>query len=218
MDVTQNHSTQVELPRPPISDNNKEILQSYGDMIEDDYHNFKKPFMEWLLTEGKDLYREEGYSESTVEHTHYKVDEAYRWKWERTEEYTTELTIEDATDLLHFMMKKTSHPDRYIYGFEKSIRRLFKYFRNELGRPIGEWEHDIPIKKTQGSSQHIKDKFYPGEMNALYEASLSKYSLPSYYNKNLSTDQRDALKSLVAQRLGKTKAEIEPQDFKTASS
>jgi len=211
-------TTTVELPRPPISENNKNALKPFGEMVTDDYEDFKRKFMEWLLTEGKNTYKKNGYSESTVEHTHYKVDEAYRWKWDQTGEYTTTLTPEEATELLDFMMKNTSHPDRYVYNFEKSIQRLFKYFRKELGRPIGEWEHDIPIEKGKGSSKNTKDKFYPEEMNALYEAALNKYSIPSYYNKNLSTEERESLKALVAQRLGKKKNDVGPEDFKQASS
>lgn len=207
-----------DLPREPVSDNNRETLSQFGPMMQDDYEDFKRGFMEWLLTEGKNTYKKNGYSESTVEQTHYKVDEAYRWKWDREEEYTTTLTPEEATELLDFMMRKTTHPDRYIYGFEKSLRRLFKYFREELNRPVDEWEHDIPIKKSEGSSDHIKDKFYPTEMNVLYEAALAEYSLPSYHNKNLTSEQRDSLKSLVAQRLGKKKDDVGPEDFKEASS
>lgn len=209
---------QVELPREPVSDNNKKALSSYGKMILDDYRDFKRGFMMWLTTEGKNTYRGEGYSESTVQHTHYKIDEAYRWKWERAEEYTTEFTPAEATELIDFMMRRTSHPDSYIYSFEKSLRRLFKYFREELNRPIEVWEHDIPIEQSRGSSQHIKDKFYPEEMSALYEAALKRYSVPSYHNKNLSSEERDGIKAFVAQRLGKPKNEVTPQDFQDASS
>ncbi|MUV60207.1 site-specific integrase [Halobacterium sp. CBA1126] len=211
-------SGDVELPRPPVSDNNSEALEQFGGMVESDYHDFKHSFMEWLLTEGKDTYRLKGYSDSTVEHTHYKVDEAYRWKWSQTGEYTTTFTPEDATELVDFMVRKTSHPDRYVYGFEKSVRRLFKYFREELNRDVPEWEHDIPIQQSKGSSDHIKDKFSPAEMNAVYEAALGEYSLPSYHNKNLSSDARSELKALVAQRLGMPKEDVGPSDFTDASS
>ncbi|GAD52989.1 hypothetical protein MBEHAL_1749 [Halarchaeum acidiphilum MH1-52-1] len=188
-------------------------------MTENDYESFKRGFMEWLLTEGKNTYRGRGYSDSTVEHTHYKIDEAYRWKWEKTGEYTTEFTPEDATELIGFMVKRTSHPDRYIYGFEKSIRRLFKYFREELNRHIEEeWDHGIEIEQSRGSSEHIKDKFYPEEMNAVYEAALNEYSLPSYYRKSMTSEERNELKILVAQRLGIPKAEVGADEFKEASS
>ena len=211
-------SERIELPRPPVSENSKEALAEYGDMVVADYRDFKRNFMEWLITEGKSPYRGEGYSDSTVEHTHYKVDEAYRWKWNQTGEYTTEFTPEEATTLIDFMMKRTEHPDRYIYGFEKSIRRLFKYFREELNRDIEEWEHDIPVEPSRGSADHVKDRFYPEEMNKLYETALNKYSVKSYYNKNMTGAERDALKATISQRLGIPKSEVGPEEFKEASS
>jgi integrase len=217
MNISQNPST-TELPRPPVSENNINALHEYGEMVLDDYESFKRNFMEWLLNEGKDLYRRKGFAESTVEHTHYKVDEAYRWKWNQTGEYTKEFTPEEATELIDFMMKKTDHPDRYIYGFEKSIRRLFKYFRNEMNQDIGEWEHDIPVEQNSGNDAKIKNRFYPQEMNALYEATLNDNSIKSYYNKSMTTEERDSLKRYVAQKLGIPKAEVGPDHFKLASS
>lgn len=208
----------VELPREPISSNNREALEPYGEMIVSDYEDFKRDFMEWLLTEGKNTYKKKGYSRSTVEHTHYKVDEAYRWKWEREDEYTTEFTTTDATDLVDFMVRMTAHPDRYVYGFEKSIRRLFKFFRNERGRNIEDWEHDIPIEQSEGSRDHIKDKFFPEEMNAIYEAALNKYSIPNLYAGTLSAEERDELKILLSQRYGVPKDEIDEETFNAASS
>lgn len=218
IDREQSQNGEVELPRPPVSSNNEDALEPFGEMVVEDYREFKKPFMEWLMTEGKDTYRLKGYSKATTKQTHYKIDEAYRWKWNQKGEYTTEFTVEDATELIDFMVRRTSHPDRYVYGFEKSVRRLFKYLRNELNRNVPEWDHDIPIEQSKGTSSHIKDKFKPHEMNGLYEAALKKYSLPSYYNKSLSDDERDSLKALVSQRLGKPKKDVAPEDFTDASS
>lgn len=207
-----------ELPRPPVSDNSKEALEPYGEMILADYTEHKREFMEWLLTSGKNTYKNKGYSASTVEHTHYKVDEAYRWKWERDGEYTAEFTREDATSLLDFMVRMSAHPDRYVYSFEKSLRRLFKFFRDERGRDIPEWTHDIPINQSEGTRDHIKDKFYPEEMNAIYEAALSKYSIPNLYSNRMTSEERERLKTLISQREGIPKDSITREVFNNASS
>jgi len=148
---------EVELPRDPISSNNLEILESYGELVVSDYRQYKREFMEWLLIEGKNLYKKEGCSNSTVEHTHYKVDEAYRWKWRREDEYSTEFTTHDATDLVEFMVRMTSHPDRYVYDFEKSLRQLFKFLRDERGRNIGNWE----IESCHGTA-FVTERRLPG--------------------------------------------------------
>ena len=218
MKLTSETASTVEIPVPPVSQNNKEALQQFTQTAATDYETFKHDFIEWLLTTGKDTYRREGFAESTVKHTHYKVDEAYRWKWDRTGEYTTSFTPEDATTLIDFMMRKTAHPDRYIYSFEKALRRLFKFFREARGEPIPEWDHDIPVDPSRGSADHVKDRFYTDEMKRLYEASLEMYSVRSYHNKNMTSAERDATKALVAQRLGVPKTEVGPEEFKEASS
>jgi len=208
----------VELPRDPISENTAKALEVYGEMVESDYREFKEGFMRWLLTRGKNTYKNTGYSESTVVHTHYKIDEAFRWKWEQDGEYTTEFTHGDATALIEILVTKSSHPDRYVYNFEKCVRRYFKYLRDERGREIDEWEHNIPIEQTKGSSEHIKDKFYPEEMNAIYEAALNRYSIPNLYSDTITERERDELKALLAQRYGKSKDEITQDTFNAASS
>lgn len=210
--------TEIDLPREPVAENTHDALEPYGEMILSDYEDFKRDFMEWLLTEGKNTYKKKGYSRSTVEHTHYKVDESYRWKWERDGEYTTEFTTDDASELIEMLVKYGDHPDRYVYGFEKSIRRLFKFLREERGRDIEDWEHDVDLKQSEGSSDHIKDKFYPEEMNALYEAALKKYSIPNLYSPSITAEERDELKIHLSQRWGIPKDNITREKFNNASS
>src|SRR6056297_1742611 len=93
----QQASEHIELPRPPVAEDTQEMLENFTPLLAEDYEQFKVEFIEWLLTEGRDSYRREGYSESTVITTHYKVEETYRWLWERGGEYTKNLTPEDAT-------------------------------------------------------------------------------------------------------------------------
>jgi integrase len=214
----ETESKPIELPRPPVAEDTQEMLENFEPLLAEDYEQFKVEFLEWLLTEGKDEYRREGYSESTVITTHYKVEETYRWLWERDEDYTKNLMPEDATELIDFLMKRTPHPDQYVATFEKSIRRLFRFLRDQKGRDIPEWEHDIPIDPSRGSGSARKDRFYPNEMNELYETALKTNSVKSYHNKNMSSRERENLKITLAQRFGKPKSEIAPEDFKRANS
>jgi integrase len=222
MDITKTQTDekrpQVELPIPPVSNTSKSLLEPRGEMILSDYRTFKRDFLNWCLTVGKNTYKKRGYAESTVEHTHYKVEESYQWKWERHDEYTTEFSPDDATDLLEFMVRHTSHPDRYVYSFEKSLRRLFKFLRDERGRSIPEWEHDVPLSPSEGSREYIKDKFYPEEMAALYEAALAEYSLPNLYSPSITSEEREELKTLVSQRYGISKDDLDRETFNDASS
>jgi integrase len=207
-----------ELPLPPVSKLTRERLQPYGDVIASDYEDYKRDFLQWLLARGKNTYKNKGYAETTVKHTSYKVDEAYRWKWDRDEEYTTEFRPETASELIEFMIRYTEHPDRYVYNVEKCVRRLFKFLRDERGRDIPTWDHDIPLEKTEGSSEHIKDKFYPREMNAIYEAALKKFSFPTLYSSAISAHERERLKNLLSARHGIPKDTITKETFESASS
>jgi len=216
IDNTQNRD--VKLPIPPVSKKTIDHLENYSEMVQEDYKQFKIDFLQWLITEGKDTYREEGFAESTVKTTHYKIDESYRWQWEHTERFTKEFPQDQAEELLDILMRKSPHPDSYVHIFEKALRRLFKYFREARNRDIPEWEHDIPVEPNRGStkSKHIKDRLYADEMARLYEAAIQEYSIKSYWN--VDPDERQELKRMIAQQQGITMDEIGPEEFKKASS
>ncbi|TKX73568.1 site-specific integrase [Halorubrum sp. GN11_10-6_MGM] len=214
MELKDDTTQTVESPVPPVAQDTQEALEQFSPFTAEDYETYKQDFIEWLLTRGKNTYKREGYAEHTTKTTHYKVDEAYRWLWNRNEQYTKEFTPEDATDLLEFLVRNTTHPETYVYTFEKCLRRLFKFQREELRKDVPEWEHDIPLDSNNHSSD--KDKFYPEEMAELYETSLSEFSIRNY--RSVSVEERDRIKRYLAQRLEKPKAEIGPDEFAEASS
>jgi integrase len=207
----------VEFPMPVVSEQTDDMLKRFGELLGDDYRQFKRQFITWLLTEGKDTYRSEGYSEATTKTTHYKVDEAYRWFWERREEYSKNLTPDDATELIDHLARKTPHPDGYTYTFEKSLRRLFEFQREEQSATFEEWEHDIPLDTSDDTTDE-RDRFYPQEMQSIFRTAMQKYSVRSYHNKDMNAEERDRIKANLAQRLEKPKSEIGPEDFKRANS
>ena len=214
MQLKEDTTETVESPVPPVAEATKERLEDFSALLGDDYHEFKQDFLKWLLTEGKNTYKQQGYADATVRTTHYKVEEAYRWLWERDGSYTKELTPEDATELIEFVVRHTTHPDSYAYTFEKSIKRLFKFFREKRGKNIPEWDHDIPLDTNTDSS--TKDKFYPEEMASLYESSLGVYSVKGYHSVDRS--EREQIKAFLAQLFEMPKSEIGPEEFERANS
>lgn len=218
MNINDNETERTELTVPPIAGETEAALESFSEMIHDDYKQYKTTFIRWLMNEGKDTYRGEGFSDSTIRTTHYKIEEVYRWVWEREEEFTKDITPEQATELIDFLMRRTDHPDSYVYTFEKCIRRLFKFKREKQNRQIPEWDHDIPVEPSRNSdkSEHIKDRFYPDEMNRLYEAALEEYSIKSYHN--MTPDERAELKRFISQQQGIKLEDVSKDDFKNVSS
>ncbi|GAB3321886.1 tyrosine-type recombinase/integrase [Haloplanus salinarum] len=214
MQLKEDTTKTVEFPVPPVAEATEERLDDFSALLGDDYRDFKQTFLEWLLIEGRDTYKREGYADATVRTTHYKVEEAYRWLWEREESYTKEFTPDDATELIEFLVRRTTHPETYVYTFEKSLKRLFKFFREKRNKDIPEWSHDIPLDTNSDSS--TKDKFYPEEMRALYEAALAISSVKSYHS--VSRSERDQIKAYLAQRFEMPKSEIGAEEFERANS
>jgi hypothetical protein len=214
MQLEEDTTETVEFPVPLVAEATKEQLEDFSALLADDYREFKENFLEWLLIEGQDTYKRQGYSEATVRTTHYKVEEAYRWLWEREGSYTKEFTPEDATELIGFLVRRTTHPESHVYMFEKSLKRLFIFFREKQDKDIPEWSHDIPLNTSSDSS--TKDKFYPEEMRALYEAALAVSSVKSYHS--VSRGERDRIKTYLAQRFEMPKSEIGPDEFDQANS
>lgn len=214
MELKEDTNKTVESPVPPVAEATEERLEDFSALLSDDYREFKEDFIEWLLIEGRNTYKRQGYSDATVRTTHYKVEEAYRWLWDRDDAYTKEFTPEDATELIEFLVRRTTHPESYVYTFEKSLKRLFKYFREKRNKDLDEWNHDVPLDTNSDTS--TKDKFYPEEMRSLYEAALSIGSVKSYHS--VSAEERDQIKAYLAQRFEKPKSEIGPDEFEQANS
>jgi len=218
MNIDKSVNQTTELPVPPISEDTKEALEPYSPMVRQDFKQFKIDFLHWLIEQGKDTYRQEGFAESTVKTTHYKLESAFRWLWEEDGEFTKFIPQDRATELLDDLMKYSDYPDSYIWNVEKAIRRLYKYLREHKNRPLDEWEHDIPVEPSRGSdsSENIKDRFYPEEMNRLYEVSLQVYSIRSYWSVN--PDERQELKRFVSQQQGVNIEDVGEEHFEKASS
>lgn len=63
-----------------------------------DYTNHRETLLKWLLHLGKDPQNATGYSKSTVKCDAYRIDQFYRWVWEKEDGYTTAVTHIHADD------------------------------------------------------------------------------------------------------------------------
>lgn len=64
-----NHNS-IEFPMPPVSQANEEALLKYAPLKRDEYCEFKKQLLPWLLRYGKAPVK----SKTTVQQTHYKLE------------------------------------------------------------------------------------------------------------------------------------------------
>jgi integrase len=103
----------------------------------------------------------------------------------------------------------TSKSDRS--NKQNAIISLFKWRAEVFGD--GEWEPDDDWREHSGGNSDQKDQphFTDDERARLRDAVLDFRSVPHY--NTLEPDERDDMKTYLAQRLGKEKDEITPDDF-----
>lgn len=196
---------------PIIAEDTHEALHDEHARARADYNTWKRGFLEWLHYEGKKPARLEGYSPSVIKQTNYKTDQIMRWLWNKRG-YTTELTPDDADDLMQEMGRYSEYGDANLLNFVKTIKRIFSYYNSEKGAEI-DWECEYELDDGGVTN---RDYFRKGEFHALYEAALN-HGAVKHYN-NCTPDERDELKAHLAQRFGKQKELIGPNDFDKANT
>lgn len=192
---------------PPISRG----LLNYRQLV--DYDEHRKSLITWLSTQGKEPEKNKGYAPSTVTNYAHRLDKFYRWVWERSGRYTTQITHAHADNYMELfaideLRKENGSPysGNHKRKTGNAIERLFEWRTHELG---GEpWSPDVKFaEKTHNQA----DAFTKAERQKLREAALEYDSIPKY--NDLSTEERDRWKSHLAQKLGKPKTEIAPSDW-----
>jgi len=210
---TDTDDTTIQLP--PVSKHNREALERFAPIYTDEYEGYKEDFLIWLHQKGKNPFKGDGYAQSTVKTTHYKIEKAYRWKWQQADEFTKTFTPGDAESLIDKLVSETTLKDREVRDYIKAIKRLFRWFSDTGGKRY-DWEYSkIGQLEQQGASKR-QHYFKRDEMNSLYNAAIEYGSMKSY--RTVNPDERDRLKATLAQRLGKKKTDIGPDDFADANS
>lgn len=199
----------------PICDKNSDALERFPPLHREDYRGFKQDFMEWMLSEGKNPIKKEGYSENTLRQTHYKLEEVFRYLWSQKGQYVTDITPDDADKFLNSILG--NQKDQAVMDFIKSIKRFHKYQNHTKGENY-DWEYENKDELSTNANSKTVDYFKREEMHDLYEASLTNSSVKSYHNKNMTNEERERIKIHLAQRFEKPKSEITEKDFSQANS
>lgn len=206
---------EVTLPVTLVARDTKTDLEQFAPLKREEYEGFKESFLKWLAREGKSPTKGEGYASDTVRQTHYRIDHAYRWKWDRDSEFTTEFTPDNGDDLIEFLTHRTTKPESESAKYQKSLKRLFSFFNHTKQRDY-EWDPDHLSDKSGDSMSH--NYFKKHELGKLYAAATEISSFKSYNNKGMTSDERQRLKIHLAQRFEKPKDDIGPGDFDRANS
>lgn len=171
------------------------------------YRNWRESFIEWLVHEGKDPERLEGYAEGTIDKTAYRTGQFARWVWDAEGGFTLQFTHDHADEFMQELLY-----DDYSGGHkantQKAIKRLFKWLAHERGGET--WEPERPFSNHRGASQP-QEYLTLEERRKIREAALEYGNIPGY--NDLSPEERDRWRGYIAQRLGKPKSEIVPNDW-----
>jgi integrase len=201
----------AEFDFPLVAQETIEALDDKHARAKSDYQSWKRDLLEWLHFEGKDPDRLRGYSKATLRNSNYKIDQIMRWLWNHRD-YTTELTPDDADQLMKELGRYSEYGDANLNNFVKTIKRIFSFYNNEKGKTI-EWECKIDLNEPSVTN---RDYFKKREFRPLYEASLAHGTIQHYHS--CTPDERAELKAHLAQRFEKPKDEISPEDFDQANS
>jgi integrase len=200
-----------EFDFPILAGDTEKALDDLHGRARTDYETWKRGFLNWLYHEGKKPDRGQGFASGTIRKTSYHTDAIMRWLW--TERgYTTELTPEDADELMKTLGRHSDYADSNLNNIVKTIKRLFSYYNHEKGRSI-DWECNYSLSEPTVTN---RDYFRKQEFQSLYEASLN-HGAVKHYN-NCTPEERDKLKAHLAQRFEKGKEDVAVLDFDRANS
>jgi len=203
----------VEFDFPLVSERSEEDLKGFGLDMVDDYRDFKREVLTWLATYGKHPEKGEGLSKTTLKSTHYKLETVFRWLWKYEGKYTTDFMPEHADRFIDLLNQTDSMIDSTVLHHAKDIKRYFKYTNHVHGTNY-EWEPKPELSQSTGDE---RDYLRRAAFKPLYQAALDYGSTKSYHT-DMSSEERDRLKTYLSQRFGVPKDEIGPEDFKKANS
>jgi len=175
-----------------------------------DYREHRESFISWLLAFGKSPKNAVGYSRSTVRRTAYRTDQFNRWLWNNKDGYTSSISHGDADEYMK-QLAYSEQSNTHKSNTQKSIKRFFNWLAHERGGEKWEADHSFSTSGTANPRDYLTLE----ERKQIREAALEYGTIPAYGN--LSPSDRDRWKAHLAQRLGKPKSEVSPDDWDQAN-
>jgi len=196
-----------------------DILNGLNERREVDFVSEMADLYSWLTTTGKDLDESEGHTESTAQNYLYRISRILALIWDREGEYTLLLSPEDGDWVVERLKEDdllADSGDEYSNSTKrKETCALLAFFRFRWDERNGEpWTPKTLFKDDSGAN--IADPITLEERSILREAVLD-YKTVKAYN-SCTPEERDRIKALLAQRLGKPKEEVTKADWTRANT
>jgi len=189
----------------------KNALDTFAPEAAQEYQEFKTDYLDWLATRGKNPDQHQGYADTTLKQINSKTDQIFRWLWDTEDKYTLQFGPDEA-DAMMQEYASSGVSDANLLTYVKAVKRYFKYLRFEQNRHY-EWECDVELSQKQ---QTERDHLQPEEFDPLYIAALDHGSVRHYHQ--VTPEERDRIKTYLAQRFEKPKSDISPEEFAGTNS
>lgn len=165
-----------------------------------------------MLDRGKDPARKQGYAIATVNMRAYRLDRFYRMVWTAEQHYTEDITVDHADAWMEWLADQDLSTS-YKASCQKAAATLFNW---KSWKTDGKITWEPVIRFTTSSAYNPKDILTRSERRQIREAVLGYGSVPNYTS--VTPAERDKWKAYLAQRFGKPKHEITPDDWEKANS
>lgn len=176
------------------------------------YKDHRRDMAEWLDARGKRPADYEGYSSRTVKQTLARLDMFYRWVWnEITGIFTTDITHAHADAFVDWLRRDDDRSNADKKKHVMCLKRLFKWRHHE--HDVDLWDTDASFPTRQSNPRDYLDE---DERRKIRSAALDYAGVPDF--ESIETEELDHWKAVLAQRLGKPKHEISPDDWGRANS
>lgn len=176
------------------------------------YQSLMEDFAEWMLRCGKDVEKNEPLAQSTAENYCSRVQSLYKRVW-KAQGYTTRIEVEQAQAYFEMLYRDEIRDknDEVYKGSTKrrhkdAVEKYFEFLALERGGETWKCEFNFEENSTR-----TRDYLLKNERKKLRDSVLEYGSIPAYGG--LSPDERDRWKAHIAQKLGKPKHEVSPDDW-----
>lgn len=197
-----------------ISDSLAKQVGSDKVQVEERYQSF----YDWMRHRGLDHLKEDGLAKSTADNYFDRLDQLHREVITLLEPDDRRIISPDHADELLLLLARDTITKQDGEPFAESAKRklsnaLKKHleWRFHTGDLDFEWKPRISF--SDGDHTQAAEFTYE-ETGRLFEEARSYGKLPSYYE--TSSEERDRISGLVAQRLGKPKEAVNREDWQKA--
>ncbi|MFP9191122.1 tyrosine-type recombinase/integrase [Natrialbaceae archaeon A-CW1-1] len=202
MSTTETQSAPVSTEPECVEPNEKQRIV---------YDERMEQFETWLLQEGKDPIKYEGYAEQTVSNDLVRLNQFFVWVWNQEGEFTfdpsTEVADEYIKDLARNHILKNNGEPYAESSKRKMANTVEKLFLWKVEGDADEaWKSPVTFENDSHNPPYFFDR---KERQSLREAVLEYKTIPAY--SDLTPQGRDRWRIQLAQRTGTKKTEITPE-------